>query len=181
MMVQAAEGGCLTAKIDVGAYAAGFYTVGAAPGRVPFFYPDLILALRQLRDAAGLGNSQAMTQLALLYSSGVGEPRNDAESPQNLLLTAAKKGDRNAMLLLSERYLYGHGVTQDLLEASHWRHLGTKGSGGPDYFIDVEGNPRLQDSALLNEFAELVSLQFRAERKDPAALTRLEQLRSTLK
>ncbi len=178
VMVQAAEEGYLPAKRQVAAFAAGFYTVNAPENQRGFFEPDLPLALRHLRDAVDLGNTEAMTRLALLYSSGIGEPRRDGESPQNLLLGAAKKGNRDAMIHLSDRYLHGHGVKRDLWLASLWRHRAEQDGEPSDLFVDEEYNARLQDTPVLNEFAELVSLRAKAARKDPAALKKLDQLQA---
>jgi TPR repeat protein len=105
-----------------------------------------------------------MVHLALLYSSGIGEPRDESETPHRLLLTAAGKGDGEAMLHLSNRYLYGHGEKADLLEAARWRYLAwlqnPRDRFASDRFelLDGQGNPKVEENVPMTEMAEVLSL-----------------------
>jgi TPR repeat protein len=177
IMCEAAKSGSLREKIDVADFASGHIAVNAEEDHRKFFQADLPLALEYYREGADAGNAHAKTELALLYSSGIGEPRNVSEKPQALLQSAAEQGHREAMMLLAERYLYGYGVRHDLLAAAHWHFEGSKDERFGSNFIDADGHPKLQDTALLDEFARIYSLYYRANVfKDKAARARLDEL-----
>lgn len=178
LMVQAAEAGDPDAITHVADYAAGFLTVNAPEDGGDFFKPNLELALKLYRNAVDAGDQTAKTHLALLYSSGIGAPRHVSETPQALLLAAAKAGDQEAMLLLSERYLYGHGVQRNLLEAARWQFEGRKNDGGDSHFIDDQAQPKTQDSALLDQFARVYALYVQSQ-TNAAAKVKLEQMVGT--
>jgi TPR repeat protein len=176
MMEKAASAGHLGAKIAVAEYDAGFMAVNQPQEEIEFaekyhlpkppgvFKPNLQRALEYFRDAARSGHAESMVHLALLYSSGIGEPRDESETPHRLLLTAAGKGDGEAMLHLSNRYLYGHGEKADLLEAARWRYLAwlqnPRDRFASDRFelLDGQGNPKVEENVPMTEMAEVLSL-----------------------
>jgi len=177
MMRESAASGSLKEQIMVADFASGRLTVNPPEVARQFFKPDLSLALDYYRKASDAGDAHAKTELALLYSSGIGEPQNDDEQPHALLLSAARKGSNKAMILLSERYLYGYGVARNFLEAARWRYEGSKNEKLSSPFIDQSGQPKLQDSALLDDFAKVYSMYYRANKfGDRSARTRLDAL-----
>lgn len=72
------------------------------------------------RAAADQNHGQALCDLAELYASGVGEPRDPNDRPVLLLLRAAARGCRDACRRLSFRYQHGLGTERDFIEASAW-------------------------------------------------------------
>ena len=174
LMVRAAESGYLPAKLSIARYEAGFLTTSQPEGSKSFLKPNLPRALRYLREGSDAGVIEAKQELALLYSSGVGKPRHDGETPHQLLLAAAAAGSAEAMILLSQRYLYGHGAVADLLEAGKWHYRGAKEDAYRlRQLIDEGGDPKPQRHPLLAELAETVSLFAKAERQNPKAAAEL--------
>ena len=83
------------------------------------------------------------------------------------------------MLLLAERYLYGYAVPRDLMTAAHWQFEASKDGRFIPTILDAEGQPKQQDTALLDEFARIYSLYYRANVfKDKAARAKLDELRA---
>jgi TPR repeat protein len=194
LMEKAAAAGYLKAEISVAEYDAGFVSVydpsrenprlsafGARFASVidpiesgPLLKPNFSRALEYFRDA--VRNGTCHSQLARLYSSGIGEPRDESESPHNLLLTAARQGDVGAMLSLSDRYAYGHGERVDLLEAARWRFLAWQQNPSERFdMLDPSGNPKIQEDLIKTDLAELLSLMVKAvEFADRQALAALK-------
>jgi hypothetical protein len=187
MMEKAAASGHLEARIAVAEYDAGFVTVMEPPEAAwfgPMDYrppkapallkPNLERALEYFRDAVRSGH--AMRSLALLYSSGVGEPRDESETPHQLLLGAARKGDSGAMLHLSNRYLFGHGENVDLLEAAQWRYFAWQGDSFDRFrLLDDQGDPKIQENVPMSELADILSLIVKAvEKRDANAISTLK-------
>ena len=170
-MVRAAVAGHQEAQMVVAGYDAGFVTPTQHSGAKPLLEPNLTRALRFFRELTDAGSASARVKLALLYSSGVGEPRHADETPQALLLQAAGKGNEDAMQHLGRRYLVGHGVTPDLLEAARWSYQAFKLNAHTfPPLIDEQGNPLAQDNALSADCAAVVSLFARADQgHGPAA------------
>jgi hypothetical protein len=167
LIQRAAETGYPRAKFSIAEYEAGFMSTS---GRL--IQPNLERAVQYFRDVAEVGAFRAMRYLALLYSSGIGEPRHASESPQNLLLEAARRGDGEAMLHLSDRFLVGYGVTADVLESARWQYLGAMASpfrSSYTYLLDQNGEPKAQDSIARSELAKVLSLYSRIEKGEHQA------------
>jgi len=159
MMEKAAETGYPFAVMMVAQYDIGYVTSDR------LVRPNLNRGLHYLRYTADVGYAESMMHLALLYSSGVGEPRGESDSPHHLLVAAAKKGHRDAMTHLSDRYAFGHGETVDPLEAARWRYLARQKPMDPfaKYeYVDAEANPKAQDLLALDEMARALSLFIKA-------------------
>jgi hypothetical protein len=82
------------------------------------------------------------------------------------------------MLRLSERYVYGYGEIPDALEAARWRYLAyTNDPVMNSYFVDMDYNPKAQDTLALDEMARALSLFLKSDRPgdaaSPAALAKL--------
>ncbi len=177
LMERAAKAGNLNAKIEVAQLDAGFLTVMTPIDGQRLLKPNLDRALAYFRDAAKTGHAGSMMHLALLYSSGIGEPRDESESPHNLLLAAAMKGNAEAMQHLSNRYLYGHGEKVDMLESARWRYLAWQRNPveQPEW-VDDEGNPKIQDNLPRTELTETLSLLVKSvEFKNPEAIAALRK------
>jgi TPR repeat protein len=132
-------------------------------------------ALALIRSAADSGLPSAKNLLGRLYAGGIGEPRNDADTPVKLLEFAGLKGEREAMVTLGNMYRYGKGVEIDYLEAAQW-HIRASLTGYRDYspVLDGEGNPLEgldPDSAM---FAYFYSIYLKgSQQNDPASLVKL--------
>jgi TPR repeat protein len=126
-------------------------------------------ALELVRKAADGGYVPAKTELAEMYASGLGEPRNPGESPVALCLEAAKMGDGDAMLNLTERYIVGYGVERDYLEGARWigRALGRNGNAVRQ-FLDPSGAPIFYLQAEQKSFAEFLALYIKARQGEDA-------------
>lgn len=96
-------------------------------------HPDYDKTLSLLRALVDQGEAEAMSDLAELYSSGIGEPRTEKEKPINLLRMLAAKGDESIEHDLESRLRQGIGTDIDLLEAAYYyfryksRHLLVQG------------------------------------------------------
>jgi TPR repeat protein len=166
-MEKAAADGYPKAKLALAEYEMGKYS-SMTPVK-----PNLRRALEYCRSCADEGNTDAMVYLSVLYSSGVGEPRGQNDSPHHLLHTAAQRGNTKAMDHLIQRYGIGHGEAVDPLEAARLYFL-THGSGmhviGIPDLLDSEGNAVAQDNLLWDDVARVLSLFVKAgEKRQPAA------------
>jgi hypothetical protein len=155
LMQKAAETGYPYARFQIAEYETGRISSDR------LVKPNLKRALEYFRDCADAGYPDAMAELALLYSSGVGEPRSEADSPHNLLRAAAQRGSGGAIGHLSDRYALGHGEAIDPLEAARLRFL--VGGYGPspvpgNQLVDAEGNPVAQDTVAWDNVAKAISL-----------------------
>jgi TPR repeat protein len=162
IMLDVAKEGDLDAKKTVADYAAGFMSLNKDPQQKTSFKPNLALALQYYRELVKCGGIESRVRLALLYSSGVGEPADDSESPHKLLIGAAAKRNKEAMALLAQRYLYGYGEDRDVLEAARWQFLASMGPGPSSQWIDLNGEPRIQETVEEDEMARTLSLFFKA-------------------
>jgi TPR repeat protein len=88
--------------------------------------PDYDKALSLLRSAADKGETEALANLARLYSAGVGEPRSESEKPINLFRAAYERGDESVEEDLEARVRTGIGTEIDLLECAYFYHRGRK-------------------------------------------------------
>lgn len=73
-----------------------------------------------LQKAAELGYALAQYDLALCYSNGFGEQRNDYGIAVKWLEKAAKQGLSKAQVALGNYYQNGYGVKQNNKEAVKW-------------------------------------------------------------
>ena len=80
--------------------------------------PDYDKTLTLLRSAVDAGDTEALANLAQLYSVGIGEPRSEKEKPINLLLALYRRGDQNVEDDLEVRFRTGIGTEIDLLESA---------------------------------------------------------------
>jgi TPR repeat protein len=171
LLEKAAEAGHLKAKIIIAEFNTGLVAINQppedpfsqSPTNPPLLKPNLARALKYFRDGVQSGDAESMVNLALLYSSGIGEPRDESETPHRLLLGAARKGNTDAMLHLSNRYLYGYGEKVDSLEAAQWRYFAWQWNPSDSFlFLDDQGNPKIQSNVALTELADTLSLMYKA-------------------
>ena len=176
-MLDVAKTGDLDAKKAVADYAGGFISLNKDPEQKTSFKPNLPLALQYYRELVKCGAIDSRVRLALLYSSGVGEPADESESPHKLLMGAVAKGHKEAMALLAQRYLYGYGEDKDLLEAARWQYLASVEPGPSSQWIDLNGEPRIQETVEEDEMARILSLFYKAGKlRDPTATAKLKAL-----
>jgi TPR repeat protein len=83
---------------------------------------DYLIAYRELRGLAELGEPVAQHILARMYFAGQGVPE-DARQGVAWERKAAALGEKRAQLDLGLRYQYAIGVTQDVAEAETWYRL----------------------------------------------------------
>jgi uncharacterized protein len=113
---------------------------------------DHAAALRRARPLAEEGDARAQSLLGLMYDSGRGVPRDDAEAGKWLRL-AADQGDAVAQFRLGIIYSEGRSVPQDHGEAAHWYRLAAdQGHAQAQYNLGVlyttgEGVPQDNVSA----------------------------------
>ncbi len=98
-----------------------------------------------MRNAADLGSGQAMARLSELYSQGIGEPRDETESPFELLCRAVRAEGYGAQDVgryggIINRCTYGNGTDRDLVAAAQWYCRAAiagvvDGWGRPDYLL----------------------------------------------
>jgi hypothetical protein len=108
--------------------------------------PDHERALRLMRTAADIGDSDAHFALGLMYSVGIGEPRNADDTAIYHIRCAAQAGNTSAMDELAKRYRVGYAVPKDLLRAAA-------------IFVD----------AASNAFGEFSDASFRLQASEPDA------------
>lgn len=70
--------------------------------------------------AADQGHAESQFKLAELYGRGIGEPRNEADRPLQLLERAAKRGYDKAYERLIIRCEFGVGTARDVVAAAQW-------------------------------------------------------------
>ena len=171
IMLDCANAGSLNAKKKVADYAAGFLSLNMDSEQKTSFKPNPTLAMEYYRELVKRGGVESRVRLALLFSSGIGEPADESESPHNLLIGAAAKGNKEAMTLLGERYLYGHGEDKDVLEAARWEYLASVNSSQSSFWVDAQGAPLIQETPEQDEMAKILSLFYKAGRNRDAAAT----------
>jgi TPR repeat protein len=81
------------------------------------FRPDPERSLQLMRAAADAGDTQGHFLLAMMYSTGVGEPRGPDDKPIYHIKSAANGGDGSAMNELARRYRLGYTVPKDFLRS----------------------------------------------------------------
>ena len=109
---------------------------------------DYATALRLWHPLAEQGDAEAQFHLGVLYESGQGVLRNDAEAIK-WYRKAAEQGDGVAQLNLGILYANGAGVSQNDGEAAHWYRLAAdQGLGGAQFNLGMmyaEGKDVPQD------------------------------------
>jgi len=142
------------------------------------FRPDYDKALRLLRKAADGGYSDAMVDLAQVYATGIGEPRNDADKPIALLRAAARIGNLDAAQELEKRFRLGTGTEIDLLVSAYYyyrvRLVRPEQNGGFNRKFELSRNPNKDAIELLQTLFENAFT-----RRDNAALLELAKLHQT--
>ncbi len=80
---------------------------------------DFATALALYRQLATQGDARGQRQLAHLYATGQGVPKDD-EQAAHWYQRAAEQGDAAAQLSLGVRHAHGRGVPRDLERAIYW-------------------------------------------------------------
>jgi hypothetical protein len=94
------------------------------------------LAISLFRQAAGLGETNAMVELSNLYDDGKdGVTQNYAEA-MHWAQMAADRGSSPGMLLLASMYYLHQGVPQDYARAAYWFRKAADG-GDPNGKYDL--------------------------------------------
>lgn len=110
-MIQAAEQGDTRAQTNL-----GNWYLNDDDLIVP---QDLAMAFHWTAMAARQGDPRAIHNLACMYDSGNGVPREPAKAVK-LYLEAVKRGYAESAVNLGYAYLKGDGVTKDLAESVAW-------------------------------------------------------------
>jgi TPR repeat protein len=137
---------------------------------------DEAAGLELMRKAADQHHSDALCELARLYTRNIGEPRSPQDQPVPLLLKAAEHHNREAYQYLAFRYQYGLGTEPDLIEAARWyaraafADYSRWGRGDPA-FIKSAGKPAQTDP-----FHIVLAWYSDATRRNPEAMARIGKL-----
>lgn len=83
------------------------------------FNPDVMVAVRRLRQAAEAGDAAAQYRLGVMHGNGDGVPL-DPSGAAAWIERAAQQGHVEAQNTLAWLYANGHGVTQDDAAARRW-------------------------------------------------------------
>jgi len=104
-------------------------------GAAAYLRGDYETAHREFLKAAKQGNAGAQRSLGLMYRSGLGVPKNDAEAAR-WYRKAAEQGNAGAQRSLGLMYLSGLGVPKNDDEATHWyRKAAEQGNAGAQRFL----------------------------------------------
>jgi hypothetical protein len=130
---------------------------------------DYATALRLWRPMAEQGDADAQFHLGVMYESGQGALRNDAEAIK-WYRKAAEQGDAVAQFNLGIMYTKGEGVSQNATEAALWYHLAADhGLAGAQFNLGmmfVEGQGVSQDYVQAHMWLNLAASQLPALGKD---------------
>ena len=91
-------------------------------GRKALNQGDYATALKEWNSLAEQGDARAQTVMGLMYTNGIGAPRDDVEAVKWFRL-AANQGYAQAQYNLGLMYAVGLGVSQDDTEAVKWYRL----------------------------------------------------------
>ena len=91
-------------------------------GRKALNQGDYATALKEWNSLAEQGDARAQTVMGLMYTNGIGAPRDDVEAVKWFRL-AANQGYAQAQYNLGVMYAVGLGVSQDDTEAVKWYRL----------------------------------------------------------
>lgn len=149
--------------------------------------PNLSETVTRLQQCVDLGCHRAEYQLAMLYATGVGEPRHDGERPAALLEKARAGGVPLAVLELAQRYRIGFGVPRHPVRAARYYvllaqldHLYREMRSQVEAIFELltpDGNPKPGADLETSRFAEYLSVQTRAiQQLDPAAILQMVEL-----
>ena len=83
---------------------------------------DYATALREFRPLANQGNADALNNLGVMYSKGLGVPQDYAKAVK-WYRKAADQGNAIAQTNLGFMYEKGRGVPQDYVQAHFWFNL----------------------------------------------------------
>jgi TPR repeat protein len=87
---------------------------------------DFATAFRDLSPYNGWGNADAQYDLAAMYVTGKGTPKNDVTG-FNIVSKLAPGGSVKAALLLAQLYDYGQGTDTDPKQAAYWYQVAANG------------------------------------------------------
>ena len=137
--------------------------------RTAYYRGDYATALRLVRPMAEQGDADAQFHLGVMYESGQGALRNDAEAIK-WYRKAAEQGDAVAQFNLGIMYTKGEGVSQNATEAALWYHLAADhGLAGAQFNLGmmyVEGQGVSQDYVQAHMWLNLAASQLPALGKD---------------
>lgn len=148
-------------------------------------WPDFSQTVPLLQRCVDLGCHRAEYQLAMLYASGIGEPRHDGERPAVLLEKARAAGVSLAYLELAQRYRSGFGVSKNLVRSARYYVLITRfdNTGWKlqqrveevfNSLLTPEGEPKPNSDSETYRFAEYLAVQARAvQDRDPKAIVQM--------
>ena len=146
------------------------------------------------RMKAAQGDSQAQTNLGLLYSTGDGVPHDPREAAK-WFRKAAEQGDGLGQLMLATKYFEGAGVVRDPVKGTAWailagQHFWIIFGGGLNsphitrYLTRVEVKQAIHLAGQLGKLLDArkdgrVSMRMKAAQRDSQAQTNLGLLYST--
>jgi TPR repeat protein len=148
-------------------------------------WPDFAQTVTLLQRCVDLGCHRAEYQLAMLYASGVGEPRHDGERPGVLLEKARAAEVPLAYLELAQRYRSGFGVSKNLVRSARYYVLITRFDNAGwklqqrveevfNSLLTPEGKPKPNSDPETYRFAEYLAVQARAvQDRDPKAIVQM--------
>lgn len=139
-------------------------------------------AVELLQQALDERAVEAWMELATLYAAGVGEPRNDGETPVRLFARAANSGNVDAMNEMARRRRIGYGVEKDLLSSATWaararlKHFFRYGglSNKPTDWVGADEGP---DETILRNISNLYAEAF--EKESVKAILELASMSAT--
>jgi TPR repeat protein len=110
--------GAIAAVVFVGAAMAGPFEEGV----LAYQRGDYPVALALWTTAAAEGHERAGFRLALMYDSGIGVTRDNAEATR-WFRRSAEKGAADAQFYVGLVYYEGKGELQNFFQAAHWFEL----------------------------------------------------------
>ena len=130
---------------------------------------DYATALRLWHPLAEQGDAEAQFHLGVMYESGQGGLRNDAEAIK-WYRKAAEQGDAVAQFNLGIMYTKGEGASQNDAQAAHWYRLAADhGLAGAQFNLGMmyaEGQGVSQDYVQAHMWLNLAASQLPAFGKD---------------
>ena len=102
-------------------------------GEDAYYQDDYTSAIEKLQPLAERGNTKAQYRIGMMYASGLGVERDDAEALKwfqlalDKLQTLSEKGDADAQFRLGSMYYNGWALQQDRAEATTWYHRAAEG------------------------------------------------------
>ena len=97
--------------------------------------PQVLIAVRRVKQAAEQGNLEACYRLGMMYGNGDGVPLDHAAAAE-WMSRAAQHGHIEARLTMAWMYANGVGVDQDEERTRHWyRQAAEQGSAQAQYML----------------------------------------------